>query len=180
MLAQKHTISGYVSDFETGESVIGANIFSNDYSAGVSSNKYGFYSITLDEGTHTISFKFIGYETITKEFNLNKDIEFNAEFKLSSIVTDEVTVTGKANVVQRTETSVIEIPIDKRGLMQVNWAGQWEDRDGNFDFIHYPYWVLKKFRESEYDNYVLAEVKKLAYSDPSLQGVKNLKALMKA
>ena len=53
VLAQKHTISGYVSDFETGESVIGANIFSNDYSAGVSSNKYGFYSIT-DEGTHTI------------------------------------------------------------------------------------------------------------------------------
>ena len=38
VLAQKHTISGYVSDFETGESVIGANIFSNDYSAGVSSN----------------------------------------------------------------------------------------------------------------------------------------------
>ena len=64
--------------------------------------------------------------------------------------------------------------------MQVNWAGQWEDSDGNFDFIHYPYWVLKKFRESEYDNYVLAEVKKLAYSDPSLQGAKNLKALMKA
>ena len=64
--------------------------------------------------------------------------------------------------------------------MQVNWAGQWEDSDGNFDFIHYPYWVLKKFRESEYDNYVLAEVKKLAHSDPSLQGAKNLKALMKA
>ena len=112
-LAQKYTVSGYASDFETGESVIGANIFSNDYSAGVSSNKYGFYSITLDEGVHVISFKFIGYETITKEFNLNKDIEFNAEFKLSNIVTDEVTVTGKANVVQRTETSVIEIPIQQ-------------------------------------------------------------------
>ncbi|MDC3153799.1 TonB-dependent receptor [Bacteroidota bacterium] len=112
-LAQKYTISGYASDFETGESVIGANIFSNDYSVGVSSNKYGFYSITLDEGVHVISFKFIGYETITKEFNLNKDIEFNAEFKLSNIVTDEVTVTGKANVVQRTETSVIEIPVQQ-------------------------------------------------------------------
>tara|TARA_B100001057_G_scaffold228064_1_gene228339 strand:- start:9157 stop:11559 length:2403 start_codon:yes stop_codon:yes gene_type:complete len=112
-LAQKYTISGYASDFETGESVIGANIFSNDYRAGVSSNKYGFYSITLDEGVHLISFKFIGYETITKEFNLNKDIEFNAEFKLSNIVTDEVIVKGKANVVQRTETSVIEIPIQQ-------------------------------------------------------------------
>ena len=58
-LAQKYTISGYASDFETGESIIGANIFSNDYSAGVSSNKYGFYSITLDEGVHVISFKFL-------------------------------------------------------------------------------------------------------------------------
>ena len=116
---QKYTISGYVSDYETGESVIGANIFSNDYSAGVSSNKYGFYSITLDEGVYEISFKFIGYETITKEFNLNKDIEFNAEFKLSNIVTDEVTVTGKANVVQRTETSVIEIPIQQ--IKSIPW-----------------------------------------------------------
>ena len=74
----------------------------------------------------------------------------------------------------------IEIPIDKKGLMQVNWAGQWEDNDGNFDFNHYPYWVLKKFRESEYDNYVMANMKKLSYSDSTLQGTKNLKALMRA
>ena len=46
-LAQKYTISGYASDFETGESVIGANIFSNDYTTGVSSNKYGFAGLTV-------------------------------------------------------------------------------------------------------------------------------------
>ena len=74
----------------------------------------------------------------------------------------------------------IKIPIDKKGLMQVNWAGQWEDDDGNFDFNHYPYWVLKKFRESEYDNYVMANMKKLSYSNSNLQGTKNLKALMRA
>ena len=74
----------------------------------------------------------------------------------------------------------IEIPIDKRGLMQVNWAGQWEDENGNFDFTHYPYWVLKKFRETEYDNYVMSNVKKIAFSDSTLQGAKNLKALMRA
>ena len=76
--------------------------------------------------------------------------------------------------------SSIEIPIDKRGLMQVNWAGQWEDSDGNFDFTHYPYWALKKFRENEYDNYVLSNVKELSFSDSTLQGMKNLKSLMKA
>ena len=76
--------------------------------------------------------------------------------------------------------SSIRIPIDKRGLMQVNWAGKWEDENGKHDFTHYPYWVLKKFRESEYNNYVMSKVKELANSDPALQGAKNLKALMKA
>ena len=76
--------------------------------------------------------------------------------------------------------SSIRIPIDKRGLMQVNWAGKWEDEDGQYDFTHYPYWVLKKFRDSEYNNYVMSKVKKLANTDPTLQGAKNLKALMKA
>ena len=46
--------------------------------------------------------------------------------------------------------------------MQVNWAGNWQDKDtGEFDLIHYPYNVLKDFQESEYSNYILAEFKKL-------------------
>ena len=73
---QKYTISGYVSDFETGESIIGANIFSNDLIVGVTTNKYGFYSITLDEGIHNITYKFIGYETIVKEFNFEGNVFF--------------------------------------------------------------------------------------------------------
>ena len=76
--------------------------------------------------------------------------------------------------------SNIKIPIDKRGLMQVNWAGKWEDENGEFDFTHYPYWVLKKFRDSEYSNYVLAKIKELASADSTLQGPKNIKPLMRA
>ena len=76
--------------------------------------------------------------------------------------------------------SSIKIPIDKRGLMQVNWAGKWEDENGEFDFTHYPYWVLKKFRDSEYSNYVLAKIKELASSDSTLQGPKNIKSLMRS
>ena len=55
-----------------------------------------------------------------------------------------------------------------------------EDEEGKYDFTHYPYWVLKTFRESEYNNFVLEKIKTLASSDPSLQGVKNIKPLMKA
>jgi len=46
--------------------------------------------------------------------------------------------------------------------MQVNWAGNWEDKEtGEFDLLHYPYNVLKEFQKNEYQNYVLAEFKRL-------------------
>tara|TARA_Y100001934_G_scaffold282659_1_gene397516 strand:+ start:2061 stop:4835 length:2775 start_codon:yes stop_codon:yes gene_type:complete len=56
----------------------------------------------------------------------------------------------------------ISIPINEKGQMQVNWAGNWQDKEtGKFDLVHYPYNVLKEFQESEYSNYILAEFKKL-------------------
>ena len=60
------------------------------------------------------------------------------------------------------ERTKISIPINDKGQMQVNWAGNWQDKEtGEFDLVHYPYNVLKEFQESEYSNYILAEFKKL-------------------
>ncbi|MFL3007181.1 MAG: CHASE2 domain-containing protein [Candidatus Neomarinimicrobiota bacterium] len=57
----------------------------------------------------------------------------------------------------------IYIPINPKGQMQVNWAGNWEDKEtGEFDLVHYPYNVLKEFQKNEYQNYVLAKFKSLA------------------
>ena len=59
----------------------------------------------------------------------------------------------------------VSIPINAKGQMQVNWAGNWEDKEtGEFDLVHYPYNVLKEFQKNEYQNYVLAEFKRLANS----------------
>ena len=42
----------------------------------------------------------------------------------------------------------IYIPINPKGQMQVNWAGNWEDKEtGEFDLVHYPYNVLKEFQK---------------------------------
>jgi len=70
---------------------------------------------------------------------------------------------------------MITIPINKEGLMQVNWAGNWEDADGNFDLMHYPYSVLKDFQKNEYKNYVLSEFKRIT----NLSYDKNVKAAYK-
>ncbi len=43
--SQNFTISGYVQDAETGEKLVGANIYDIDKFLGTTSNAYGFYSI---------------------------------------------------------------------------------------------------------------------------------------
>ncbi len=60
--SSKVTLNGYVKDSLSGESIIGATISVNGQSKGVASNQYGFYSITLDQGTYTISISHVSYQ----------------------------------------------------------------------------------------------------------------------
>ena len=56
---RKVTLSGHVTDAESGETLIGAGIFSG--STGVVTNSYGFYSLTVPEGDIDLSVSYIGY-----------------------------------------------------------------------------------------------------------------------
>ncbi|MBP5369916.1 MAG: hypothetical protein J6Z01_15835, partial [Bacteroidales bacterium] len=47
---QKHTISGYITDQKSQETVIGAAVFDQNSRHGTISNTFGFYSITLNDG----------------------------------------------------------------------------------------------------------------------------------
>ena len=109
----KHTISGYITDVNNGESIVGANIYCKELNLGVTSNTYGFYSLTIPVGTYDISYSFIGYKTENKNFKLDNSIKYDVEFQLSSINIKEVVITGDKNIVEKTQTSVIEIPIEQ-------------------------------------------------------------------
>jgi len=106
-----YTISGYITDASNGESIVGANVYSKELNLGVISNTYGFYSLTIPEGEHEVSFSFIGYESQLKKFSLSSNITYNVEFGLSSVNIQEVVVTGEANIVEETQTSMIEVPV---------------------------------------------------------------------
>ena len=46
----KYTISGYARDVQNGETLIGATITISGNVKGITTNQYGFYSITLLQG----------------------------------------------------------------------------------------------------------------------------------
>ena len=83
-VAQKQfTISGYVQDNQSGENLIGVSIYDQNTFKGTASNQYGFYSLTINEGEYEITYSFIGYKSITKKINLNKDLRLNISLCMS-------------------------------------------------------------------------------------------------
>jgi hypothetical protein len=74
----KYTISGTIKDAQTGETLIGATITTVELKqTGVTSNDFGFYSITLPQGNYTLQVRFVGYKTISIPIVLNKDIQID-------------------------------------------------------------------------------------------------------
>ena len=66
----KYTLSGYVRDSLSGETLIGASLAINGQSRGVASNSYGFYSITLPTGVYRITCSYVGYQSREVEIRL--------------------------------------------------------------------------------------------------------------
>ena len=71
---EKFTISGYVTDANTGENIIGVNVFCKNLNLGVITNTYGYYSLTLPKGNHEVHYSFIGYTSQKNNIDLNKNI----------------------------------------------------------------------------------------------------------
>ena len=110
---QKYTISGFVNDNENRESLIGVNVIVQEKLVGTTSNTYGFYSLTLPEGSYEISFTYIGFETLKQSVNLNKNISLNIDLISSSTDIGEVTILAEETVVERTQTSIVEVPVQQ-------------------------------------------------------------------
>ncbi len=105
------TISGFVEDSASGETLIGVNVFSNDLGVGTTTNSFGFFTLSLPKGEVDITFSFIGYEDFTKNINLIKNKKLNIELIFSSQLIDEVTLESKVSNIKTTQTSVISVPV---------------------------------------------------------------------
>lgn len=94
-MAQKYTISGSIKDKKNGELIIGAAIqVAENPSLGVMTNEYGFYSLSLPQGTYTIICSYIGFDQQQQTILLDKNtkIEWSLEQTPETNTLDEVIV----------------------------------------------------------------------------------------
>ncbi|MEZ4685952.1 MAG: carboxypeptidase-like regulatory domain-containing protein [Bacteroidia bacterium] len=71
--SQKAQVSGTVKDAQNGEILPGTTILVEDMpGTGVIANDYGFYSLTLPQGRHTLVFQFVGYASLKKKLTFSQ------------------------------------------------------------------------------------------------------------
>jgi hypothetical protein len=114
--AQKRvTLSGYIKDSLSGETLINATISIQGKTKGINSNQYGFFSITLEEGTYNFICSYIGYQPNVVQISLTADKVFNFDLLPKTKVSEAVIVTAKKrdNNVKNAQMGKFTLPIEQ-------------------------------------------------------------------
>lgn len=116
--AQKHTISGYIRDEESGESLIGAAVLHAATKTGTSSNNHGFFSLTLPQDSVVIVFSYVGYEPKRVAIDLKKDSALEVYLKGATLLDEVVVNAAKADAIHEiNKMSSVTVPLDQiKGL----------------------------------------------------------------
>ena len=109
LAAWAEVVTGTIRDAETGEALIGATVVAEEPShsakqgkqasqVGTATDAEGAYSLTLNAGRHVLTVRYLGYETLTKEVEVEVGGTTSLDFALTPCtnVLQMAVVTGEA------------------------------------------------------------------------------------
>ena len=91
--SKNHTISGYVTDRKSHETLLGASVYDAATMKGAVTNNFGYYTLKLPDGPVDFRVSFVGYDPYQARFDLKNDTVINV-FLAQSNQLNEVTVTA--------------------------------------------------------------------------------------
>jgi hypothetical protein len=100
--AARPTLSGFVVDAESGEPLVGANLYVPTLRRGTATNEHGFYSLTLPSGPVRVVVSYLGYETKTQSLDLRSDRRLTVALAPSSVPAGSLQVTAERVPLQQT------------------------------------------------------------------------------
>ena len=89
---EKFTVSGTIYDNSNNETLIGVSIYIPEINSGTTTNEYGFYSITLPEGTYNVQISYLGFTTINETINFSEKTTRNFKLIVESESLDEIII----------------------------------------------------------------------------------------
>ncbi len=98
---QNVSVSGYVSDTTSGETLLSANVALLELNRGSATNTLGYFSIpNIQPGTYTIACSYIGYDLFTQEITLKagENLRFNIQLVPNVFESEEIIVESEAEL----------------------------------------------------------------------------------
>ncbi|MEM8525328.1 MAG: TonB-dependent receptor [Bacteroidota bacterium] len=113
---EQFTISGRITEAESGETLIGATILAPQTSQGTTTNEYGFYSISLPaRDSVQVIFSYVGFQSAVRTFFLKEDLKLDIELGVG-VELNEVVV--KANSFKEQLNST-QMSVEKLNMQDV-------------------------------------------------------------
>ena len=113
---EKYTLSGTIIDVNSNETLIGVNVVIPQLKTGVTTNEYGFYSITVPQGTYSVQISYLGYQTIEESINLNQNIKNNFNLYSNETALKEVVITDNKT---KTDIKKPEMSVNKLSISAI-------------------------------------------------------------
>lgn len=106
-------IAGRITDAKTGEPLPGANIEIVGTRMGAAADFDGYYVIlNVPPGTYTLKASYLGYQTVVikdVKVDVDRTTEINFALKPAALVTKEIVVTAKEEIIKKDLTSSVDI-----------------------------------------------------------------------
>lgn len=109
---KKVTLSGYVRDDKSGEALINANVFVQELGLAVQTNTYGFYSLSVPQGSYTVIYNYAGYKNVIEQLQLIESRSYDPKME-NIAINEEVQVIAKkeSDNVQSTEMGTLSLSV---------------------------------------------------------------------
>lgn len=106
--SRRITVSGLITDAETGETIIGAGAMSGK--SGAVTNDFGFYTLTLPSNADSVRFVSMGYQTLAVKLTA-KDTVLNVKLIPGVALKEAVVTARKETGAKATKMSALEMPV---------------------------------------------------------------------
>lgn len=113
--AKSVNIYGTIIEDKTGETISGVTVSVDSKEAIVISNSYGYYSINLKVGTHTLNFEHVSFKTLIKTITVTQSEKLNITLSPGVNLLEKVVLKGGNNrdAIRSTQMSRVDLKIDQ-------------------------------------------------------------------
>jgi len=110
-----YSISGYLYDSNSGETLIGAAVIVTGTGSGTISNAFGYYSISLPEGRYELSYSYLAFQKERVSVNLTNNLNKSIYLKPTRITLPPVLIRSdiKTRLLESSQMSRLDIRKDQ-------------------------------------------------------------------